>query len=336
MARWAFAAVCACAALAACQGSVSGGAGDGNDGVSGGNEPTTDGATTETPGEKAAALCAESQGTLLIGRTRLRRLTRIEFNNTVRDLLDIAGEPASVISPDERIGPFYSNGIAPITDLIVQQQHEVAADLAEQATERMSEIAGCDLTAATSACSAQFIADFGLRAYRRPLEAEEASAYQDLFDLGNDLDGPQNGFRLVVQAMLESPFFLYHVDVGSVGVPSLEPVLLTSYELASRLSYFLWNSMPDEELFQLAASDGLQSEDIVAQQALRMLDDPRAKEAIASFHLQWLDINGMEDVQKDASQFPLYDDALRDAMISETRDFSDYVIRKGDGLLGTL
>ncbi len=337
MERWAVA-VCACFALAACHGSVLGGGSEESTagGPSSGSGAGSAEPSTETPGEKAAALCAESEGTLLIGRTRLRRLTRLEFDNTVRDLLGVDGAPASVISPDERIGPFYSNGIAPITDLIVQQHQEVAVDLAEQATASADQIAGCDLALDTAVCSQSFIEEFGLRAYRRPLESEELAAYRELFDLGNDLGGPSNGFRLVLQTMLQSPFFLYHVDAGVSGIPAEEPVLLTSYELASRLSYFLWNSMPDDELFALAAADGLQSLDTVTKQVSRMLDDPRAKEAIASFHLQWLGINEMEDVQKDSVAFPLYDAALKTAMRAETAAFSDYVIRSGDGLLSTL
>src|SRR5262249_20620475 len=159
------------------------------------------------------------------------------------------------ISPDEKIGPFFSNAIAPITDLIVQQHQEVAGRLALAAQPRMSQIAPCDLAAATTdACARQFVQDFGLRAYRRPLEADEVTKYVALYTLGQMQGGAQNGFRMVIETMLQSPFFLYHVDVGDGGTPSSTPVPMGPYEIASRLSYFLWDSMPDRTLFDLAKS----------------------------------------------------------------------------------
>src|SRR5262245_54602268 len=150
--------------LAACQGTISdkgqpagGGNGNGNGNGSGsGNDPID---TTQT----TAQLCAKLGPTLHVGWTRLRRLTRAEYNHTVRDLLGIADtNPAGAISPDEQIGPFFSNAIAPITDLIVQQHQEAAAKLAVTATSSMAKIAGCDLTADTNdTCAKSFIGQFG-------------------------------------------------------------------------------------------------------------------------------------------------------------------------------
>src|SRR5262249_10113386 len=167
--------------------------------------------------EPTGALGAAQGPTLHVGRTRLRRLTRSQFNHTVRDLLGVADtNPAAAIAPDEKIGPFYSNGIAPITDLIVQQHQEVAGKLALASVSRMGQIAPCSLDADTGeACAKQFIADFGLRAYRRPLDADEAQKYLTLYALGRSNADAQNGFRKVLETMLQSPFFLYHVDAGA-------------------------------------------------------------------------------------------------------------------------
>lgn len=283
----------------------------------------------------SASSCVD-KGPLQVGLTRLRRLTRSEFNHTVRDLLGSTGDPADAISPDERIGPFDSNATAPITDLLVQQHSEVAAALASAAQSRMSQLVPCNLAADTSNdCATNFIEGFGLKAYRRPLEATERDAYLGLYQLGR-AESVENGFRLVLEAMLQSPFFLYHADVGEVGSPSVEAAALTPFELASRLSYFLWDTMPDDSLFEQAKQGNLSDPGVLEAQVRRMLDDPRAAEAIPSFHLQWLGIRDMEGVAKAPELFPDFNPEMIQALIDETANFSDYVVRRGDGLMKTL
>jgi hypothetical protein len=308
----------------------------GTPGATGTGSGSVDG--TVSVNDNAAALCASAGTTLRVGRTLLRRLTRPQFDNTVHELLGNTNNPSSVIAPDERIGPFYSNGIAPVTNLIVQQHSEVAATLAASAVAKMDQIAGCKLSTDTgTTCATQFINDFGLKAYRRPLEQAEKDKYLALFTLGRTNSGAaSNGFQLVIEAMLQSPFFLYHADLGAQAAPSTAPVPLTSYELASRLSYFLWDSMPDQELFQAAAGDKLQDTAVLTAEVDRMLKDSRAAQAIPSFHLQWLGIDDMSEVVKDTKLFPQFDGALVDAMQAETGSFADHVVRTGDGLLSTL
>jgi Protein of unknown function (DUF1592)/Protein of unknown function (DUF1588)/Protein of unknown function (DUF1595)/Protein of unknown function (DUF1585)/Protein of unknown function (DUF1587) len=323
--------------LTACDGTLSGegpiGAAPG--GVGRGNDtlPTNGGVAS---GESGGPLDCSAGAPLQVGLTRLRRLTRTEFNNTVRDLLGLEGDPASAISPDERVGPFDSNATAPITDLLVEQHGEVASALASAALARRAEISPCDLSAdATGACALEFIERFGLKAYRRPLETEEVERYLGLFRLGRE-QSPEHAFQLVLEAMLQSPFFLYHADVGVQGTPSAAPAELTSFELASRLSYFLWDTMPDDSLFALAESGALRDPVELEAQVRRMLDDPRALNAIPTFHLQWLGVRDMEGVAKDPQQFPQFGLDMADALIRETARFSDEVIRRGDGLMSTL
>jgi hypothetical protein len=327
-----------------CKGVISGGTSAGAGGTTIGQPGTTgSGGATGTGGDTATSIdtvvqdCAASNGVLNAGLTPARRLTRNEFNNTVHDLLGATGTPADALSLDEKIGPFYSNAIAPITDLLVQQHQEVAASLAATAKARMSQISPCDLTADSgTTCATQFVTQFGQRAYRRPLTSAEITTYVSLYSLGKQGDGAANGFRMVVEAMLQSPFFLYHHDVGATGTPQAGTVALTPYELASRLSYFLWNSMPDDTLFSLAANATLTDQTVLSAQVQRMLNDTRAAATIALFHRQWLDLEDLPNQLKDPSMFPAYDASLTDAMLQETAMFSDYVIRKGDGLLKTL
>jgi hypothetical protein len=279
--------------------------------------------------------CAAMNGMLNAGITKLRRMTRTQFDNTTRDLVGSSGSPSDAIAPDERVGPFNSNAIAPITELIVQQHMEVAGTLALDARSRMASLAGCDLASGAS-CVTRFITEMGLRAYRRPLESDEVSRYVSLYNLGAQGGGAQNGFRLVVEAMLQAPSFLYHADVGASGMPTGTPVPLTPYELASRLSYFVWNSMPDPALFALAAGGTLADAGVLGGEVERLLGDSKAAATIGLFHRQWLQIDELPSKEKDPALFPLYDSTLVTAMLAETSTFSDYVVRSGDGLLLTL
>lgn len=325
------------ASLGSSGGSTAQGGSSGAAGSSGGSGTSATAGTSgsSSVGTDPSTLCAAQAGMLQVGLTKLRRMTRDELNHTLRDLLGVTGTPADALAPDESIGPFYSNAIAPITALLVQQHDEIAASLADAALPQMATLAGCDL-ATDPACPANFIESFGLKAYRRPLEMTERDEYLALYTTELAAGTPQSAFTLVLSTLLESPFFLYHYDVGTSGVPSATPVALTSYELASRLSYFLWETMPDDELFALAATDSLKDDAVIAAQVERMLASTKASDSIPQFHVQWLGLRNLVGSEKDSGTYPSWNDAMATAMLAETRTFTDYVIRQGDGLLRTL
>jgi hypothetical protein len=329
--------ICGMACTATVAGAGSGSvSGTGSSGSGGGAGTTTNSGSGGGAGLTVAAQCAKNNGALNAGVTPLRRLTRDQYNNTVRDLIGAIGQPADNLSDDEKIGPFHSNAIAPITNLEVQQHMEVAGTLALAAVPNMAKLSPCDLTTdvgTATTCATQFLTDFGRRAYRRPLSAPEIQQYLTLYNLGKTGGGVQNGFRLVVQAMLQSPFFLYNHDVGVTGVPQTGVVAVSPYELASRISYFLWNTMPDEPLFTAAKAGNLATDAALTSQVQRMLADPKATTTIASFHRQWLDVEDVADQLKDS---PAFTPQVGDAMTQELSLFSNYVVLKGDGLLKTL
>jgi hypothetical protein len=291
-------------------------------GGSGGSTSGASGTSTTDPSEEDCASQA-----LTVGRSRLSRLTRTQIDHTLRDLLGVTGSPSSALAPDQTVGPFASNALAVPTDLIVQQHQELAAKVALGMQAKSRDVAGCDL-ASGDACVTSFITSFGAKAYRRPLLDEEVEAYRTLFAVAQT---PDNGFRLVLEAMLQSPFFLYHADVGASGTPSEKPVALTQYELASRLAYFLWDSMPDQALFDLAAGDALDDPTTLQAQVTRMLADGKAKDAVPLFHLQWLDIGSTQLGSLASSNGSLVND-----MVAEVTDFTNAVVLGGDGLLSTL
>jgi len=306
------------------------------DGTGAESEDTSDDAETGGPPIDETPTCTDA-ASVDAGLTKLRRLTREQLDRTIEDLLDIEAGARRTLAPDERIGPFHSNAIAPVTDLLVQQYQELAARIAAQVEPRMAELTPCDLAGDLgTACAIQFVERFGLRAFRRPLAAEEVDGLVALYTLAASSGGPSHGFRRVVEAMLQSPAFLYHGDIGMSGVPSASPEPIDDYGLASRLSYFLWNSMPDDELFELAARGELVERSTLAAQVTRMLQDPRAEHAIALFHRQWLALEGLEDATKNPDSYPGFDQALAAAMLEETDRFSRHVVLEGDGMLSTL
>lgn len=305
-----------------------GGGGFGDDGG------VDDDGAGDDPGSEE--LCAEPQ----VGVTDLRRLTAEQYDNTVRDLLGVTTLPSEQFSfaPDERVGPFTSNSIAPVVDLQVEQYMAAAEGIAAQVMEDLGTLLPCDPgVVGEQTCAEQFAADLGLRAYRRPLDAAELTRLMGVFEEGRAQGEFSDGIRLVIQGVLQSPFFLYHVEHGEpVDGGDGDFVAVDGYSMASRLSYFLWNTMPDDALFAAAASGELDTEDGVTVHLDRMLADARADEAIASFHLQWLGADEITHVEKDDSVYPGFDDALADAMLDETSRFASWVLREGDGTLETL
>jgi hypothetical protein len=262
----------------------------------------------------------------------LRRLTREQYDNAVRDLLGIGGRPSLLIPQDEKLASFTSNSVAVTSRLAAEQYGEAAEQLAEQATPRLLERAPCDpATSGSAVCATAFIERFGRRAYRRPLSGVERQRYERLFGSASAFT---DGVRLIVTAMLQSIHFLYHLELPTADGGQV--ALLGPYPLASRLSFALWNTIPDEALLDAAAGGRLADRDGVRQEAARLLADDRAADALRSFHLQWLNLDSLASVEKDPDAFPQFDAALRAAMLRETETFVDHVIRRGDGKLRTL
>jgi hypothetical protein len=270
----------------------------------------------------------------------LRRLTRLEYNHAARDLLGGAVVAADDIPADESVGPFASNTVTSVTDLATEQYLESAEGLAAAAVATpaaLDALVACDRkTLGDAPCAATFIDRFGARAFRRPLAADEKARYVGLFTTAVTGGAFADGIRLVVEALLQSPNFLYHVELDATPPAAGTLVALDSYQLAARLSFFLWTSVPDDALMAAAAAGGLTDPAALRAQVTRMLADPRAHDAIATFHTQWLDLGKLPTISKDPTLYPLFTPALRDAMQAETTAFVDDVLRVGDGRLETL
>src|SRR5262249_47796760 len=147
-------------------------------------------------------------------------------------------------------------------------------------------------------------------AWRRPLSDSETQDLHDAFAAEQAVNGFEAGIRTVFEILLEAPEFLYRVEVGN-GTNETSPpagsIELTPWERASRLSYLLWESTPDNELLQAAGSGQLETKDDVRKQAERMLDDPRARAMTTHFYEQWLELDKLDFLEKDRTAYPQFD-----------------------------
>jgi hypothetical protein len=174
-----------------------------------------------------------------------------------------------------------------------------------------------------------WIASFGQRVHRRPLTAEEIALYTAIFDQGPELvasgDDFADGVQIVIAAMLQSPYFLYRVE-DSEQVAQDDTIPLSGWELASKLSYALWNTMPDQALFDAARDGELASEEGLRTQAERLLEDERARAMFADLHHQLLRLDNYENIVKDSSLYPEFTATTAASMRAEAAAFVDDVI----------
>jgi hypothetical protein len=264
----------------------------------------------------------------------LRRLTGEEYNNTVRDLLGDASRPADSFSPDEAVGGFENNTVSPVSQEHVERYMAAAEGLAAAAVKRLDRLAPCADGAPHEPCARQFIERFGRLAFRRPLDDAERSALLAVYTEKEKRAGHARGVQLVLEVMLQSPKFLYRLEpAGDRGAGTR---MLTGYEIATRLSYFIWASTPDAELLDAAAAGKLTSPEDVGSAARRMLKDARAVDGVRSFHRQWLGLRELETESKDPTLYPAFTPELRKAMVEETLRFSARAVLDGGDAVAAL
>lgn len=321
-----------CIPLFACEGVIA--EQDGPAGPRGDDPAARDGEETEgdpgSTGGVSAFVCEERHA----DRTPLRLLSREEYNRTVADLFGDDSAPLEMDPASADVG--YDNdalGLS-ISPEMLQHYQEVAEQVAQRAVAGgLETLLPCDPAVDGEAeCAAQAVRQLGSRVYRRPLEAEQAAALDEVYAMGAAGGGFAAGMQSAIEAMLLSPWFLYHVELGETPDDSGR-VPLGDWEVASRLSYFLWNSLPDEELRAAAERGELSTAEQVEAQARRMMDDPRASRGIRHFHRQWLELDELEGATKDPELFPAFDAQLREDLQEETLAFVEEVVRTGGDVM---
>lgn len=186
-------------------------------------------------------------------------------------------------------------------------------------------------------CAQENLRPFVPKAFRRPVKDDELQPFLKLVDQAlAEGESFEFAMQVAITAVLVSPEFLFRVEHDQNPFDENDKHPLNDYELASRLSYFLWSSLPDNELFQHAARGDLHTDAVLDVQVQRMLKDPKSAAFVESFGDQWLNLRILDDVRPDPEKFKEFDAALRDDMKRETRAFFDHVVREDRSILDFL
>jgi len=261
------------------------------------------------------------------GRVTMRRLNQTEYDNTVHDLLGTSSTPARAFLGDTQANGFDNNGdLLSLSSVRIDQYRQAAEALAKEALlpPLRGALLSCD-PATGDACITSFVTSFGERAYRRPLSADEVAGYLDLATKARAAGASADEvLSTLLEAILVSPHFLFRVELDP-DPASPAAHALSGYELASRLSYTVYASMPDAALYSSAKSGKLSDPAELEAQLGRMLADPKGLFA-QNFAEQWLGVRSIDSLQPDAKLFPSFNAQLGQSMKQEVDLlFADFI-----------
>ncbi len=248
------------------------------------------------------------------GLAPMRPLTRFQYDNVVRDLLGDVSKPARAFPPENEVDGYRTYaGANTANPLLIERYLLTAEDVAARAVkEQLQVVAPCAEGADSAACGEDFVGSFVTRAFRRPPTEAELLPLRQLFEAGR-AHSYERGVELVIQAVLQSPQFLYRIDSLRAPTPETGAIALGAYELTSRLSFTLWGSVPDPELLTAAAEGRLVTSADVEREARRMLDDTRARDIVRDFGGQWLGLSRLDGAVREGAELDVTErnDALR-------------------------
>jgi hypothetical protein len=268
------------------------------------------------------------------GAAPMRRLSNQEYRNTVQDLLaQVSGIAAKVRevtggfpAEPESLGFRNAAHMLTVPSLMAQSYMDAAESLAEFVLPDASKLLPC--TTEDKACATEFVTEFGKRVYRRPLSAEEVQRYQVLYDTATAEYDFDTAIEWILFSMLQATPFLHRMEFGASS--SGQTTKPAAYEMASRLSYLIWQSMPDEALFSAAESGQIETPAQIEAQARRMLADPKAERLLEYFD-QWLDIDSLTGLERDANVYPELPDNLPELLRDESHAFIQSLLRSPTG-----
>ena len=275
------------------------------------------------------------------GQFVIRRLSKIEYGNTLRDLF---GVDAHIVAdlPDEVFGAGYTNSLSP---LLMEQYLMIANEVLKRIiaptgappTAVQQRLFGAAPAAGQDhrAAAREVAKTIARRAYRRPPSEAELDVLLRVFALAQDKGKPYGeALRLMLKAILVSPQFLFITPDGDGDAdPARDIVALGDHQLAARLSYLVWATMPDAELSALADAGTLHDPAVLAKQTRRLLSDPRSRALFDGFGAQWLGLDKLAGKAFDAAKFPQMTPALRGAMYDEARLLFDSIVRENRSLM---
>jgi hypothetical protein len=254
----------------------------------------------------------------------MRRLTHSQYDHTVRDLLGDQSQPAGSFPKEDFINGFTNQlegqGVSPLQ---AEAYGNAAARLALAAFrggDQRGLLPGRPESPTDAVCAEKFVRQFGVRAFRRPLSESEVCRYSGLFrqEAGRTNDF-LSGATMVVEAMLQAPQFLFRIEQGTKGPHA-------PYEIASRLSYFLWDTMPSDEMLSAASRGEFATVEQIETTARRMLEDPRARSALDEFLAQWMRFDRVLTATRDRRRFREFNSEIAAAMMEETRQLFNHLV----------
>lgn len=258
------------------------------------------------------------------GEVTLHRLTNSQYRNSLRDLLGAAAPLAPDLEPDTSLHGFTAVGATELT--VSPRGAELYEEVARQAG--ASTDTGC--AGADSDCLKTWLRTFLRRAWRRPAEPAEVDAMASLSATVEEAV-PGQGPAQMISAALQSPWFLFRVEQGEVDPDSPGSLRFTDWEMATRLSYALWESTPDDALLDAASRGELTTDDGLKAQAERLLASPQARRGLARFFEEHLTLDRLSSMTKDPSLFPQMSPTLAESMRKEVLDVIDWLIFEEDG-----
>jgi hypothetical protein len=271
------------------------------------------------------------------GRVTIHRLNRQEYNNTLRDLLGIDSRPAETFPADGGGGGGFDNNADTlfVPPILMEMYLKAAGDAIAAADVGRLVAVKPGAGKSNREAARENLERFAGRAFRRPVEPREIERYFNLSDQAEQRGATfESALKLGYKAILISPNFLFRVEKDQ---PTKEPYAISDFELASRLSYFIWSSMPDDELLKLARENRLHEDAVIDAQVRRMLKDPKSKAVSEYFGGQWLGVNAlMTTAMPDRERFPKYTSQIRDSMYLQSIEFIDSIFRDDRSILTLL
>jgi hypothetical protein len=262
------------------------------------------------------------------GRVTMRRLNRTEYNNTVRDLTGLDLKLANDF-PSDDVGNGFDNigDVLSLPPILMEKYLAAAKQIADEVVKNPEAVKKVFPRQASDPNNVDEVVEvaranassFAQRAFRRPLDGDETERLFNLMRVAWDANAKKEEImQTLITAVLASPHFLYRVEEDDplVFVDGVRP--LNDFELASRLSYFLWSSMPDDRLVELAKEGKLHTAEQLNAEVDRMLSDPKAKALVENFAGQWLQLRDLEALSPDPVKFAAFDATLRRSMRRET------------------
>lgn len=257
---------------------------------------------------------------------RVRRLTRIEYENSVSAVLGAKLSVGYTLAPEDTILGYSTHDRLQVTPLMADQLDNTALNLAETAKRSLNIQDKCPADANEEACTTAILFDLASKLFRRPLSTEDQAELMAFWRDIRSKSDPQTAHRIFLHGLFSAPSFLYRTELGTPGAAPGRVVKLTQSEIAVELAYAITASPPDAELLSAASAGELATPEQREAQARRLLATPAARARLYHFITEWLGITGLANLNKNNQVFPAFSVNFKGSMQKETKAFIEHVV----------